>query len=431
MPINCWGLSDPPVFNPLASDERVDVAILGGGFAGLSAARHLKKADPSLDIALLERERIGFGASGRNAGILSPFMPIAWLIDCTSSRQRLQDICFAAEFIREQTEALLDLIHTEGIECDVRPGEIVTAGADRRNEKLLALLGERILLTRIPGRPASLQDLRWVNPDAGHAGYVLYGTSLQPLSLAYGLALHARALGVAIYEKTGIVRILSESGGIRLIEQSGKQIRAKKVILATNAYTAEIEMGRTVSIPGPIHTYLLATAEMDADSLSRLGVESRVRVEIGREYFYARRYGNRLLFGGFDRVSRTSQPSPKADEVFCRRLEIEMRRRFPFLSGTPIAATWSGPYHETRTQVPVIRPLPGMPDVILNIGYGGVGVTLTQFSGKLIASMILGGKQRDERSERMLALYRSTKFPVREGIKLGFRYLGSYLRSEH
>jgi glycine/D-amino acid oxidase-like deaminating enzyme len=64
-----------------------------------------------------------------------------------------------------------------------------------------------------------------------------------------------------------------------------------------------------------------------------------------------------------------------------------------------------------------------MPEVILNIGYGGVGVTLTQFSGKLVAGLVLGDKYRDPHSERMLALYRSTRFPAWEGLKMAFGML--------
>jgi gamma-glutamylputrescine oxidase len=408
-----WQRDPDPVFPRLESDERVDVAVVGGGYAGLSAARHLKQADPSLDIALLERERIGFGASGRNAGILSPFLPISWLIDCTGSPRRLEEVRFAAEFIYSETQAFSELIQEEGIDCDFHPVEIVTTGTDWKREKFLALLGERILLTRIPGRLS----------ESARGGYTLDGASLNPLALAQGLARQARRLGVGIYEKTRITGIHRAPSGIDLVSEGGRRVRAKKAVLATNAYTHDIALERATKLPDPIHTYLLATAELDPISLRRLDLGNRTIVDIGREYFYARLAGNRLLFGGFDRVDRTTEPSPKADEVYYRRLEAEMRRRFPFLSGIRVAAIWSGPYHEARTQVPVIRPLNHIPEVILNVGYGGVGATLTQFSGRLLAALVLGDRHHDERAARMRSVYSSTRFPVWEGAKLGIRFL--------
>jgi gamma-glutamylputrescine oxidase len=239
------------------------------------------------------------------------------------------------------------------------------------------------------------------------------------------LARQARRLGIEIYEQTRITRIYPAVSGLDLVSEAGRKIRAKKVVVATNAYTQEITFGHSTGFPRPIHTYLLATAELDPESRRQLDLENRANVDIGREYFYSRLTRDRLLFGGFDRVSHTPEPNPEADEIYRRRLEKEMRRRFPFLSGMPLSAIWSGPYHETRTQVPVIRPLRQMPDVILNIGYGGVGVTLTQFSGKLIASLVLGRRHRDETAERMRAVYTSTRFPAWEGAKLGIRLLGS------
>ena len=146
------------------------------------------------------------------------------------------------------------------------------------------------------------------------------------------------------------------------------------------------------SIPKPVHTYLLATAPLGADLESSLGIEQRTMVDIGGEYFYARLYQNRLLFGGFDQSgSSTVELTDRAGSLL-RRLRAAMTRRYPLLADVAIDALWGGPYHETRTQVPVIRPLRGMPDVILNIGYGGVGLTMTQFSGRLVAGLVLGEK---------------------------------------
>ncbi len=200
------------------------------------------------------------------------------------------------------------------------------------------------------------------------------------------------------------------------------------MILATNAYTHQLGLDDRHRIPRPITTYLLATAPLDRAGMKQLRFESRTIVDIGGEYFYARLLQNRLLFGGFDRPSSTADESPNGDAPSYRRLHTEMLRRFPFLSNVPIDGQWCGPYHQTRTHVPIIRTLPHMPDVILNLGYGGVGVTLTQFSGKIVAGLVLGEKHRDPDSDRMREIYAATRLPVKEGIKLGLRLAVSLLR---
>ena len=208
------------------------MAVIGGGYAGLSAARCLKLADPALDIAVIEREYIGSGASGRNAGILSPFLPVSWLIDCTSSSGRLEDIRFAAEYIRGEIQALADLVRTEAVNCDFHPQEILTTGAGRMRGHLLALLGERILLAGLPGRPASPEDfVAAAPPGPARAGYVLDGWGLQPLALARGLALHSQRLGIAIREQTRVTEIRQAADGLDVATASGFKVRARKVIL--------------------------------------------------------------------------------------------------------------------------------------------------------------------------------------------------------
>lgn len=418
-----WNELDPPRSPRVEGVIHADVAIVGGGFAGLSCARHLKQADQSLNIALLERDRVGSGASGRNAGILSPFLPITWLIDCLASPQRLDDIRFASGYIAAETRSLLRLIESEEIACDLRPSNIITTGAGRLHERQVALIGERCLLAGLPGHIAHPSELRGSIPSPVQRGYVLEGYALQPLALARGLLRHIQGLGIRVYEGTSVTGLRPTRRGVDVLTDDGACVKAGKVILATNAYTHQLHLEQR--IPRPVFTYMLATAPLDPACLKQLGLEDETRVDIGGEYFYTRRYQNRLLFGGFDRPSTTAEPQPDRDALYLRRLRKQMIRRFPLLGGAVIEAAWGGPYHETRTHVPIIHVLDDMPDVILNIGYGGVGVSLTQFSGRLVTGPVLGAARSDPDSERMRAIYASTRFPVKEGIKLGWRLLRS------
>jgi glycine/D-amino acid oxidase-like deaminating enzyme len=423
-----WSEAPLPCAPQLEGTTHVDVAIIGAGFAGLSSARFLKEADSSLNIALVDRAHAGFGASGRNAGILSPFLPVPWLVGCSANERRLDDVRFAARYFARETQEFTRLIEREAIACDLRPTQIVTTGARGYYRHQIGLVAERCLLAGLPCHIATPEELEAAFPYPAHGGFVLEGHVLQPLALVQGLRRFVQRLGVRIYENTCVTQLRPARAGVEVLTNSGACLKADKVILATNAYTHQLGLGDWHRIPRPITTYLLATAPLDHAGMKRLRFESRTIVDIGGEYFYARLFQNRLLFGGFDRPSSTADESPDGDAPYHKRLRTEMTRRFPSLEDVPIDAQWSGPYHEIRTRVPIIRTLQHMPDVILNIGYGGVGVTLTQFSGRIAAGLVLGEKHQDPDSGRMRGIYAATRFPVKEGIKLGLRLAISLLR---
>lgn len=406
----------------------MDIAVIGAGFAGLSSARFLKEAYPSLNIALVDEAHAGFGASGRNAGILSPFLPVPWLVGCAANARRLEDVRFAARFIARETHEFTRLIEREAIACDLRPTQIFTTGASGFYRHQLGLVAERCLLAGLPCHIADPDELEQAFPYPAHGGFVLEGYVLNPLALVQGLRQHLQHLGVRLYENTRVTELRTIRAGIEMRTGTGACLQAGKVIIAANAYTHQLGLGSRPRIPRPVTTYLLATAPLDQASLRQLRFDHRTIVDIGSEYFYARLYQNRLLFGGFDLPGPAADGSPERDEPCYRRLHSEMLRRFPFLGHVPIDGKWCGPYHQTRTHVPLIRALPHMPDVILNIGYGGVGVTLTQFSGRITAGLVLGEKHQDLDSDRMREIYAATKFPIKEGIKFGLRLANSLLR---
>ncbi len=426
-PAAWWQASDIAHAPRLEGAASADVAVIGGGFAGLSCARHLKEASPSLDVALVEREFVGFGASGRNAGVLSPFVPLTWLIDCRASPRRLDDIRFAVRYIQEETQALTRLIQREAIPCDLRATSIVTTGAGVFHQQQLRLIAERCLLAGIKGHLATPEELQSTIPYPAHGGYVLEGYAVQPMALAQGLRRYILQLGTRLYENTRVTRIRPAIGGVEVITGDDACLKAGKVIISTNAYTHQLNLDSRQHIPGPIYTYLLATAPLDQAQLDRLKFKRQTIGDIGHDYFYARLHQNRLLFGGLDRPILSAEDQVNRDMPYYRRLRAEMFRRFPFLAGTSIDAEWGGPYHATRTQVPIIRRLERMPDVIMNIGYGGVGVTLTQFSGRLLGSLILGHGRQDPDSDRMLAIYATSRYPVKEGLKLAWRLAQSLI----
>ncbi|MBI2839327.1 MAG: FAD-dependent oxidoreductase [Acidobacteria bacterium] len=410
----------------LEGTGRVDVAVVGGGFAGLSAARSLKEADSSLEVALVESEHVGFGASGRNGGGVSPIPPMTWLLDRLDDRSRREDVRWAIGYIHEQSRELGEMIQSEGIDCDYRPAPIIVTAPRSFQRALLRWLAETCGLAGVNCRALSAADLRdtIAYPTRGGLMFV-EGHMVHPFKLARGLREILLRRGVRLYEDTRVARVLPTREGVDLLTADGARLHARKVVLATNAYTSQLRFGPRRPFPMPVHTYLLATEPLDDAILAKLRMGGRFIGDTAASFCYARIHEHRLLFGGGDKyMSKASTEADRAPKVY-ERLHAEMLRYFPFLADTRLDAAWGGPYHQTFTDAPIVRPAAHAPNVVLNIGYGSGGVAQTQFSGRLVAGLVLGERFVDPDAERLRRIFETTRAPIAEALKLGLRLLPS------
>lgn len=363
-------------FPPLDGDMRADVAILGGGYTGLSAALHL--AEAGVNVVLLEAERVGWGASGRNGGQLH------------SGQRRDQDWLEAhlgfADALRlwrlaEEAKALVQTLREKhAIECEWRPGLIETVHKVRLVNDERAYVDrlrsryaynevdwlDRAALARIIGTDAYLGGRR--DRTAGH---------LDPLKFAQGLARAAATAGAHIHEGSRVTKLAG-----RTLETKTGRVTAETVILAGNGYLDGID-GETEAHVMPIENYILATepigAGMPGGLIATGEAVSDTRFVV---YYFRPAADGRLVFGGGETYSRR-QPADLT--AFVRR---HLLRIYPQLGGTRIDYAWGGTLAVTMPRLPFIKRIRS--GVYAASGYSGQGVALAPFAGKILAEAIRG-----------------------------------------
>lgn len=405
--LSFWAPSSVAPTNPLgANDKTVDVLVVGAGFAGLSAAYYLKKASPDLNVLVVEAEYIGYGPSGRNFGGVTTGMRELRTSFITGFN--LEEERFAAQYCLAGRDEFEKRIADGGIECEYRDEPILMHALDADAWEALQRESEILHQRGTLNKLLNGDEVRKALPVPYdiHGGMVLTAwRSVQPFKLVRGFGEQLRNMGVTIHEATKISDI--EDDGTRVVAKTtdGGTIRAAKMVLATNAYT--YHMKQFAELLFPRHSYVIATVQLADDVLQSLGFKDYTYVEdVGMTFFYARTYQNRLLFGGGMVTKGLFEPSTvdraaDTDPIEYQRVYDEMQRRFPQLKNTALEAVWSGPIDITENFSPIIRPAPGMPNVITSLGFNGEGLFNGSLSGKMVVGQVLGSAYADPDAERI------------------------------
>jgi gamma-glutamylputrescine oxidase len=374
---------------PLLQGQRsCDVAVVGGGLAGLSAA--LELAQRGFAVTLLEARQVGWGASGRNGG-----QAIHGLA-CDQSRIEQQLGLDEAKRVWAMSIEALDLLRQRigryGIDCDWRDGYLGLATNPRKGRELLDW-AER--LDRVYGYaqqhipPADLP--RWIASERFHSGvFDARSGHLHPLKYTLGLARAAAAAGVALHEQTP-VQSLQAGETVRLRTPQG-ELSAKHVLLAGNVYLQGIAPELESRIM-PVGTYIACTETLDetlADSL----IPSRAAVcdtNFVLDYFRTTQ-DQRLLYGG--RVSYSTVTPMNLAESMRQRMVLT----FPQLAGAKVEYAWGGFVDISMNRAPDFGRLPAAGGYAANVyylqGFSGHGLALTGLAGKLVAEAIAGDASR-------------------------------------
>ena len=385
----------------LADAVACDVCVIGGGFTGLSSALHL--AERGYDVVLLEAERVGWGASGRNGGQVGsgqrkPQNELEKLVGTKHAR----DLWELAE---ESKKTVKELIKKHGIQCDFKLGILhpmhkasYVSHAHRYVEKLHRDYAYEY------AQSISTKEMRemlgteayfggWLDSDAGH---------LHPLNYALGLARAGMNAGVKIFENSRVTRY-STAQKI-LVETLSGTVSADFLVLGCNGYLGQLEPRIRGKIM-PINNFILATEPFeraDADALIRDDVavaDSKFVIN-----YFRLSADKRLLFGGGENYTNRF---PRDIKAFVRKYMLKI---YPQLDHTRIDYAWGGTLAVTMNRLPHFGRLAN--NVFYAQGYSGHGVAMASLAGKLLADAIAGNAEKFDIFEKIP----TTPFP-------GGRYL--------
>ncbi len=375
----------PPATPPLDHDTAVDVAVVGAGFTGLSAALHL--AQGGARVAVLEAAEIGFGASGRNVGLVNAGM---WVMpDALPGVLGPVHGARLLDLLGEAPAVVFDLVERHQIQCEPeRRGTLHCAVGSTG----LAELTERARQWRARGAPVHLLDAGETARMTGTTAYAgalldLRAGTIQPLAYARGLAAAAIASGARIHTASPVTAVVDDGSAWRLDTPRGS-VRAGSVAVCTDAYTSGVwpaVRAEQVHLP----YFNLATAPLPAD-LQRAILPERQGAWDTREILSSFRLDRqgRLVFGSVGALRGTGRAIHRA---WGRRA---LAKLFPQLRGIDFEHEWYGQIGMTQDHLPRFHRLGR--NVICVCGYNGRGIAPGTVLGRCLAQRLLGAIGDDD-----------------------------------
>ena len=367
----------------LVGEHRCDVAVIGAGFTGVSTTLYL--AERGYDVALVESNRIGWGASGRNGGQLIDGFTNVEKFERRSGQQAEADM--VRQMGLECRDIVVQRIEQYSIDCDLKLGYIDIAAKPKELQGLEEFLEDH-QKHNYPHemRLVSRDELRdFIDSDSYIGGLTNEGNGhLQPLDLCIGEAQAANELGTTIFEQTRVTRILH--GKKPVVETESGKIFADKVVLAGNAYLRETEpkLRRTIF---PAGSYVIATEPLGDTRANELTPADVAFCEqcIALNYFRLSA-DKRLLFGGMCNYSGRVPKSITAS------LRPKMLNIFPQLEDVRIDYEWGGNIAISVNRCPQFGRIKDNTYYVQ--GYSGHGIAPTHLAGKMIADIICGDSEQ-------------------------------------
>lgn len=383
-------IDPPPAIQPAATGElECDVAVVGGGYTGMAAA--LRLVAGGADVALLEAEFCGWGASSRNAGHLTPTVVGDPQLLATVYRRRARELIRFADAAVHFTEGMIEGF---GIDCEYEAVGNVSAALSKgqlrrseRNAEFLAGVGGEVEF--VSGEAAGL--------PATFAGGILEraGGVLNPGRFARGLREALLGTGAAVHEGAPVTRLERRGSRFELVAGAAR-VRAGQVLVATNAYTRDLPFSPP-RIVVPLWITLAETEPVAPDRLAATGWTRGAGI-----------YTQHLILESYRPTARgtivfgSRRPQAQRGPVGTRRPEHGVvadivrgfRERFPSLDDVAISRAWGGWIAMTPSWLPVAGEIE--PGLFYAVGYNGHGLAQAPYVGSLVADRMSGSAPSED-----------------------------------
>jgi glycine/D-amino acid oxidase-like deaminating enzyme len=382
-----WASTAEPLrtFPAFSGEVRADVVIIGAGYTGLSAAHHIAKS--GLAPIVLEANTPGWGASGRNGGVITAkFRQSFRGIDASHGRTMAKRMY---EIAHESVEMVEELVSEFSIVSArlTRSGQVKAA---HNQATLRAAVDEAEWMKREMGdADVQVLDANQVREETGSqafVGGVLNPGSggIHPLNYLRGLADGVARRGVAVYQGSPVVRLRRDNRGV-VAETPEGAVHARQAIIATNSYSdltpATVQMQRTLV---PFRSAIIATEKLSPNLAGSVMPTGRTYAETKRMMRWFRMVDDRVVFGGRGAFGKHDSAAAFA------ALRQAMTGIFPELTDTPLAFSWSGLVGMTLDSVPHIGRLDDR--TLFSMGYNGAGVAMSSLMGRYLAAFVRGEK---------------------------------------
>jgi gamma-glutamylputrescine oxidase len=384
-----WAKALPSTNPSLQAYVEADVAVIGGGFTGLSAAYYIKQGNEKSRVLLLEAARCGNGASGRNGAMLlnsTEDRYMRWSEDPALDK-RIYDLT------AENSRRLSALSAQLNVDAEIE----LNGALQMCNTEEIADEGRKFVeKARHAGFPYEFWDSYKIEETVGTKAYpaALFDPGsgqLHPGKLVNLFKTAASSAGVEIYEGTPIVHV-EEGERITLTTAHGKTIRAQSLVLATNAYSSAL--GYLRQAIAPVFDYVCITPPLTEAHLTEIGWKKRIPFNDSRtELFYlGLTRDDRIHIGGgpVDYVFNNGLQEPANAAKRFEGLRTELARIYPRLEGIHFETTWSGAVDMSIDEASSVGQLSKHGNIFYAIGFSGHGVNLTSVFGRILADLVYG-----------------------------------------
>ena len=365
---------------------KVDVAIIGGGYTGLSAARTLAKHGAK--VVVLEAETIGWGASSRNGGMVLTGLKLG--MGTVQKRYGKEVARRLFQYSLDSIDAVEEIVREENIDCGFkRCGHLLTANKPQHFDSLKAEVEFMEKEFNHKVRLVTKEDqLEEIGTELYHGALVdEVSGGLNPAQYVAGLARAAENAGAELQARARVTRLRRKEGCVEIETERGS-LTADSVLVGTSGYTGNVtkKLQRRVI---PIGSFIIATERLSDQLASELSPKNRMIFDSMHYLNYFRLWDNRMIFGGraafFPETSKTIQRSAEI-------LRREMIEIFPQLKDSKVEYVWGGTLDFAFDMMTHVGEMDG---VYYSLGYAGHGVAMATHSGKTVAEAMLKGSAKE------------------------------------